>query len=273
MTRCCCAHVTPWGTPSQNHQELVSSVGERRSLKTSGMNYNGGYSGPFQILLFKIMTCRFRQGFASLLRRKSILRGGIRGKHRRKFHGQRSITYHVPFLEISFLKVEFQALCFWIIGTLTFCPKKGATLPSGSNAWEFLDSLIGPTKALFLTMCISLVPLCSKLVLVVILLHVPSESLKLCPRALWEESSRRALVPGLSASARLQVPHGSAHGVSGPRETLQVPLGPISLIYRGGPRTQEHSRCYTQSLVLLLLFAPAILLLLRISICRDFTVC
>lgn len=113
----------------------------------------------------------------------------------------------------------------------------------------------------------------SHTVLVVILLHVPSESLKLCPRALWEESSRRALVPGLSASAHLQVPHGSAHGVSGPRETLQVPLGPISLIYRGGPRTQEHSRCYTQSLVLLLLFAPAILLLLRISICRDFTVC
>lgn len=46
----------------------------------SGINYNGGHCCHFQILLFKIRDCQFRDGLASPLRRKRVLNGGVSGK-------------------------------------------------------------------------------------------------------------------------------------------------------------------------------------------------
>lgn len=46
----------------------------------SGINYNSGHCCHFQIPLFKIRDCQFRDGLASPLRRKRVLIAGISGK-------------------------------------------------------------------------------------------------------------------------------------------------------------------------------------------------
>lgn len=93
----------------------------------SGINYNGGHCCHFQILLFKIMHCQFREGFASLLWRKRVLHG-ISGKNLRQIAWAR-----LNYISCFILRKLISENLFLCNRDFALCPKTWPPLQMGAT--------------------------------------------------------------------------------------------------------------------------------------------